>query len=145
MKYKAQVGGPRATRAARSRRPLLPELRRYTSALAPLVTRTMPVSLPPDLAPSHQTRTMCITRRRATSTPSSRRAARWTGGEFGKASLEVTRDPKRPVARSSSEASSFDLHLIPVEKYPAWRAFLQQIDALMHKEVRLVPAAGGEK
>ena len=37
----------------------------------------------------------------------------------------------------------FDQHLIPVEKYAAWRAFITQVDALMHKEVRLVPA--GEK
>jgi len=38
----------------------------------------------------------------------------------------------------------FDQHLIPVEKYASWRAFIQQVDALMHKEVRLIPT-GGEK
>jgi hypothetical protein len=33
-----------------------------------------------------------------------------------------------------------------VEKYASWRAFITQIDALMHKEVRLIPAAAaGEK
>ncbi len=32
----------------------------------------------------------------------------------------------------------FDLDLIPVEKYAAWRGWVQRVDALMHKSVRLV-------
>jgi hypothetical protein len=31
---------------------------------------------------------------------------------------------------------TLDLHVIPVEKYPAWRAFLQRVDALFHRTVR---------
>jgi hypothetical protein len=30
-------------------------------------------------------------------------------------------------------------HRIPVEKYAAWRRFLGDVDALMHKTVRFVP------
>ena len=29
---------------------------------------------------------------------------------------------------------------IPVDKYAAWRSWVQQVDSLMHKEVRLVEA-----
>jgi hypothetical protein len=32
------------------------------------------------------------------------------------------------------------MHLIPVEKYASWRQWIQQVDALMHKEVRLQEA-----
>jgi hypothetical protein len=39
----------------------------------------------------------------------------------------------------------FDQHLIPVAEYGAWRAFVQQIDALMHKEVRLIDAKEGSR
>ena len=39
---------------------------------------------------------------------------------------------------------SFDLDLIPVEKYPAWRGWVQRIDALMHKTVRLVKEQGSK-
>jgi hypothetical protein len=31
---------------------------------------------------------------------------------------------------------TLDQHVIPVDKYPAWRAFLQRVDALMHRTVR---------
>jgi hypothetical protein len=30
-----------------------------------------------------------------------------------------------------------DQHLIPPEKYAAWRNFIQRVDALMHKTVRI--------
>ena len=111
----------------------------FTSALAPLVTRTLPVVLPPQLAPSHQNRTLRIT------APA---GYKWTelapggdvvAGEFGRASLEVSRDPKDPRVLVVKRKMILDQHLIPVEKYAAWRAFLQRVDALMHRTVR----AGG--
>jgi hypothetical protein len=37
----------------------------------------------------------------------------------------------------------FDLATIPVEKYAKWRAFLQSVDGLMHRAVRLVPEEKG--
>jgi hypothetical protein len=39
----------------------------------------------------------------------------------------------------------FDQHLIPVDRYTPWREWLQRVDALMHKSVRLVPAEGSAK
>ena len=38
----------------------------------------------------------------------------------------------------------FDQHLIPVDKYKAWRAWIQRVDAIMHKSVRLVPEASAK-
>jgi hypothetical protein len=39
----------------------------------------------------------------------------------------------------------FDLSTIPIEKYAAWRGWLQRVDGLMHRMVRFVPAAGADK
>ena len=36
-----------------------------------------------------------------------------------------------------------DLATIPVDKYAAWRSFLQRIDGMMHRTVRLVPDRRG--
>jgi hypothetical protein len=33
----------------------------------------------------------------------------------------------------------FDMSTIPVEKYEKWRSWLQRVDGLMHRMVRLVP------
>ena len=121
----------------------------YTSALAPIVVRTMPVSLPPGLAPSHQTRTMRITAPAGYQYTELPPGGTVDGGEFGKASLEVMRDPANARIVVVKRSVSFDLHLIPVDKYGAWRAWLQRVDALMHKGVRLVPeeslAKGGAR
>ncbi len=111
----------------------------FTSALAPLVTRTLPVVLPPQLAPSHQTRTMRITAPAGYKWTEVAPGGTVAGGEFGSASLEVTRDARDPRVIVVKRKMTLDLHVIPVEKYPAWRAYLQRVDALMHRTVR----AGG--
>jgi len=112
----------------------------YGSQLAPLPTRTLPVLLPSYFAPSHQNRTV-----RAGAPP----GMAWgelppggdaNGGPFGKAHLEITRDARDPRVLVIKRSVVFDQHLIPVEKYAAWRSWVQQIDSLMHKEVRLVEA-----
>jgi len=116
----------------------------FGSVLAPLVDRTLPVQLPAHLAPSHQNRTV-----RLVAPP----GYRWgelppggdaAGGAYGKAHLEIARDPRDARALVIKRSVVFDMHLIPVDKYASWRAFVTQVDALMHKEVRLVPA-GGDK
>ena len=61
------------------------------------------------------------------------------GGEFGKASLDVQRDPQNPRVLVVRRNVTFDQHWITVEKYASWRGFIQKVDALMHKSVRLVP------
>jgi hypothetical protein len=35
----------------------------------------------------------------------------------------------------------FDMSTIPLEKYDAWRAWLQRVDALLHRSVRFAPAS----
>jgi hypothetical protein len=116
----------------------------YGSSLAPLVERTLPVQLPPHLAPSHQNRTVRVL------APA---GYRWgelppggdaSGAAYGKAHLDIARDPKDPRALLIKRSVVFDQHLIPVEKYASWRAWITQVDALMHKEVRLVPT-GADK
>jgi hypothetical protein len=112
----------------------------YGSQLAPLPKRTLPVSLPSYFAPSHQNRTV-----RAVAPP----GMAWgelppggdaNGGDFGKAHLEIARDPRDPHVLVIKRSVVFNQHLIPVDKYTAWRNWIQQVDTLMHKEVRLVEA-----
>jgi hypothetical protein len=115
----------------------------YGSTLAPLVERTLPVQLPPHLAPSHQNRTTRVLAPAGFGWGPLPPGGDANGGPFGRAHVEITRDPKDARALLIKRTVVFDQHLIPVEKYAAWRAFITQVDALMHKEVRLVPA--GEK
>jgi hypothetical protein len=117
------------------------------SQLAPLVTRTLPVSLPPQLAPSHQTRIIKLIAPPGFSWGPLPAKGDVAGGDFGSAHLEVTRDARDPRAIVISRSVILDRSEITVDKYAAWRSFLQQIDALMHKGVRLVPASekGGAK
>jgi hypothetical protein len=119
-----------------------------TSQLAPLVNRTLPVSLPPQLAPSHQTRTIKVIAPPGFSWGPLPTKGDVAGGDFGSAHLEVSRDARDPRAIVISRSVVLNQSEISVDKYPAWRSFLQQIDALMHKGVRLVPAGadkGGAK
>jgi transglutaminase-like putative cysteine protease len=107
------------------------------SQLAPLLGRTLPVSLPPQLAPNHRARTV-----RIVAPP----GFRWTelpiggdesAGSFGRAHLEIERDKKDARAIVVRYLVVFDDSLIPVEKYPAFREWLQRVDRLMRKTARL--------
>ena len=111
-----------------------------TSTLAPLLERTLPVSLPPQLAPSHQARVTRITAPAGFSWADPPPGGDEQGGEFGAAHLEVGRDAKDPRVMVIKRTVTFDQHLIAPEKYGAWRAFLSKVDRLMHKSVRAVPA-----
>jgi hypothetical protein len=115
-----------------------------TSQLAPLVSRTLPVSLPPQLAPSHQSRTIKVIAPPGFSWGPLPQKGDVAGGDFGSAHLEVTHDAHDPRAIVISRSVILDRSEIAVDKYAAWRNFLQQIDALMHKGVRLVPAGGAK-
>ncbi len=116
----------------------------YGSNLAPLVERTLPVQLPPHLAPSHQNRTTRVLAPAGYAWGELPPGGEANGGPYGRAKIEIARDGKEPRALIIKRSVVFDQHLIPVEKYASWRAFIGQIDALMHKEVRMIPA-GGEK
>lgn len=112
----------------------------YGSQIAPLPTRTLPVQLPSYFAPSHQNRTVRVVAPHGMSWGELPPAGDANGGEFGKAHLEIARDPRDPRTLVIKRSVVFNQHLIPVEKYAAWRTWVQQVDALMHKEVRLMEA-----
>ncbi len=105
--------------------------------LAPLVTRTLPVVLPPHMAPNHQTRTVRLLAPPNTHFANPAPGGREAGGEFGHAELELKKDPKDPRVLVAKRTVVLDQHLIPPEKYAAWRNFIQRVDALMHKTVRI--------
>jgi hypothetical protein len=102
------------------------------------------VQLPSHLAPSHQTRTVRIVAPPGFGWGELPPGGEANGGAYGRARIEIAKDPRDPRTLVIKRNVVFDLHLIPVEKYASWRAFIQQVDALMHKEVRLVPT-GAEK
>ncbi len=110
----------------------------WTMLIAPLPTRTLPVELPPSIAPSR--RRMEV---RIVAPPGYRFAdlppdATADGGPFGSASVtfEKQRDGRSiRMTREVQLAQSF----IPVADYPAWRRWLQRIDAIRQRSVRLVP------
>jgi transglutaminase-like putative cysteine protease len=115
----------------------LAESSTLTSQLAPLVHRKLPVVLPASTAPGHQTRTITIIPPPGYTIAELPPNGEVIGGEFGKARLEFKRGAKNAVVVTRSVV--FDLDIIPVDKYPRWRSFLQSIDGLMHRTVRLVP------
>jgi hypothetical protein len=112
--------------------------RPVTTALAPLVQRTLPVELPPSVAPSHREVTIRLI------APSSHRFASLPpdgeadGGDFGKASLvfELAKDKRSVTVRRRITLRKWR---ISVAAYPAWRAWLQKIDGLLQRAVRLTP------
>lgn len=113
-----------------------------TAQLAPLVTRTLPVVLPSNYAPSHQKRVM-----RIVAPPGYRFADLPPGGEekgagFGHAQLQVGFDPLKPDVVVVTRSVVFDMSTIPVDQYTEWRSWLQRVDRLMHRIVRIVPTAG---
>ena len=115
----------------------LAESATLTSQLAPLVRRTLPVVLPASTAPGHQTRTITIVPPAGYSFAELPPNGEVAGGEFGKARLEFKRAGASAVVVTRSVV--FDLATIPVDKYAKWRDWLQRIDGLMHRTVRLVP------
>ena len=109
-----------------------------TSQLAPLVKRTLPVVLPPRLAPGHETRAITIFAPPGFTFADLPPGGDEPGGEFGKAHLEFAKaGGKNAVVVKRSVV--FDMSTIPVEKYAKWRGWLQRVDGLMHRMVRLVP------
>ena len=109
-----------------------------TSQLAPLVKRTLPVVLPPRLAPGHETRAITIVAPPGFTFADLPPGGDEPGGEFGKAHLEFAKaSGKNAVIVKRSVV--FDMSTIPVDKYAKWRAWLQRVDGLMHRMVRLVP------
>jgi hypothetical protein len=117
----------------------LSETQTLTSQLAPLTKRTLPVVLPPSLAPGHRTRTITIVAPPGYVFADLPPSGDENGGEFGRAQIEFSRAPGRANAVVVKRSVVFDMSTIPVEKYAKWRGWLQRTDGLMHRMVRLVP------
>jgi hypothetical protein len=112
------------------------------SQLAPLVRRTLPVWLPPHVAPRKEVRTIRVIAAKGWEFEALPPGGEENGGPFGRARLDVARDPGNAQAIIAKRSLVLDQSSISVSDYPKWRAWVQRVDALMHKAVRLVPAGG---
>ena len=112
------------------------------SQIAPLVERTLPVWLPSHMAPRKEARTLRVVAPKGWRFEALPRGGDEDGGPFGKAHLDVTRDPRSPSAVVVHRTTVLEQSAIPVDQYPKWRAWVQRVDALMHTSLRLEPAAG---
>ncbi|HSY24766.1 MAG TPA: transglutaminase domain-containing protein [Polyangiaceae bacterium] len=108
------------------------------SQIAPLVSRTLPVWLPPHIAPRKESRTIRVVAPTGFTFGALPPGGDENGGPFGSAHLEVSPDPHDPRAILVRRTVVFDRSKISVEEYPKWRAWVQHVDALLHRNVRLV-------
>jgi tetratricopeptide (TPR) repeat protein len=138
VRYRAHSDGLARREAEELVLPLSPTST-MTSQLAPLVKRTLPVVLPPNTAPSHQTRVIRIVPPPGYRATELAQDAEEQGGEFGYARVEMRKDETNPRGVVVKRKVVFDMSTIPVAKYDAWRAWLQRVDALLHRSVRFEP------
>ncbi len=110
-----------------------------TSMLAPLVKRTQPVVLPPDMAPGHDTRTITIVAPKGYVFAELPPGGEEQAGDFGSARVTFNKVAGKADRVTVVRHIAFDLSTIPVDRYEAWRAWLQRVDRLTHQMVRLVP------
>jgi hypothetical protein len=115
------------------------------SQIAPLVKRTLPVWLPSNTAPRKETRSIHVVAPRGWRFEALPPGGDENGGPFGRAHLEIARDPRDPNAIIARRTLVFDQSTISVDEYPRWRAWVQRVDALMHKAVRMEPVPGGAR
>jgi hypothetical protein len=112
------------------------------SQLAPLVVRTLPVWLPPQVAPRREARKVRIVAPSGYNFEALPPRGDVDGGAFGRAHVDVVRDPSDPRSVVATRTIVFDQSVISAHEYPAWRSWLQRVDALMHDSIRLTPAGG---
>jgi hypothetical protein len=114
------------------------------SQLAPLVKRTLPVWLPSYVAPRKDSRTIRVVAPKGWKFEALPQGGDENGGAFGRAHLEVSADPRDPQhAVLVKRFVVFDQGTISVDEYPKWRAWVQRVDALLHKSLRLEASKGG--
>jgi len=111
------------------------------SQLAPLVQRTLPVWLPPHVAPRKEARSIRVIAPKGWKFEALPPGGDENGGPFGHAHLDITRDPTDARAIVAKRTVVFDQSVISLQDYPNWRAWVQRVDALMHRAVRLAPFA----
>ncbi len=122
----------------------LSETQTLTSQLAPLPKRTLPVALPPSLAPGHQTRAITITAPAGYAFAELPPGGEENGGEYGKSKITFAKGKSKDTV-VVTRSVVFDMSVVPVDKYEKWRAWLQRVDRLMHQTVRLVPTGDAKK
>ncbi|WP_437982528.1 transglutaminase domain-containing protein [Sorangium sp. So ce117] len=115
-----------------------------TSQLAPLVKRTLPVVLPPSFAPRHHSRTITITAPPGYAFAELPPGGDENGGAFGRATISFAKVPGKNAV-VVKERVILDQSTIPVAQYAAWRGWLQRVDGLLHRMVRLTPVAPATK
>lgn len=109
------------------------------SQLAPLVRRTLPVWLPPHIAPRREARTIRVVAPPNWAFDGIPPGGDENGAPFGRAHLDVVREGNAIVVHRTVV---FDQSTISVDEYPRWRAWVQRVDSLMHRTVRLIRTAG---
>jgi hypothetical protein len=144
MKWKARSDGLARHEGNELVVPLSPS-QPLAAQLAPLVKRTLPVWLPAYLAPRKESRTIRVVAPKGWSFEPLPVGGDEDGGAFGKAHLDVAKDPKDPRAIVVHRVTVFDQSSIGVDEYPKWRAWVQRVDALMHKAVRMEPSVGATR
>lgn len=107
----------------------------WTSQLAPLVSRKLPVVLPPHIAPSHDTRRLRIVAPPGHAITEAPDEGQIDAAPFGRASLRVVR--RGPTTIDVIRHVEIDRHHIAVAEYAAFRGFLQRVDALFRRKVRI--------
>jgi hypothetical protein len=94
------------------------------SQIAPLLKRTVPVWLPSSMAPRKESRTIRVVAPKGWRFEPLPQGGDENGGAFGRAHLEVARDPRDPQAILVKRSTVFDQSVISVEEYPRWRAWV---------------------
>jgi len=115
----------------------------FMSTFASLPTRTLPVVLPPQLGPSHQNRKIHLVAPAGWTFEELPPGGEAKGGAFGHAKVAY-KGGKGGTVDIEAEIV-FDASTIPVAEYPAYRKWLESVDALMRQSVRLRQNDGGAK
>lgn len=114
----------------------------FMANYASLSTRTLPVVLPPYLAPGHQRRSLTINLPAGFAWKSLPPGGEAKGGAFGTAKVNF-KPGRGPRSITIETEVIFDKSTIPVSDYPAFRKWLESVDALIRQSARFVeePAA----
>jgi hypothetical protein len=116
---------------------LIFELRTHTtlaSKYAPLATRTLPVVLPPQVAPSTETHSVTIEAPVGYKLETPDYEANEAGGAFGSVHVKVRKLSERRAL--IERTTTFDQHEIPVKDYEAFRSWLVRADSILKRGVR---------
>ncbi len=109
-----------------------------TTVLAPLAKRTLPVELPPGIAPWHRRMHIDVVAPEGMHFAPPPPDVAVGAGDYGATTVTLT------VAENGRRATiersiALKRARVPVADYPAWRRFLQQTDAALRRSLRLVP------